>query len=133
MSPVSAFVAEAARRRGLDGASTSVLELAVYEACVNVIEHGYHFDAMRRFRLDLLEEDDRLTFQIVSGGEPFDLHQAAAGMNSAGRAPVTHRLGRGLGVPIIMRAMDEVFCERGPDGSNRLVLVKRLREATVRA
>jgi serine/threonine-protein kinase RsbW len=129
MSAVSAFVAEAARRRGLDASNGGLIELAVYEACINVIEHGYKFDASRRFRLDLLEEEDRLTFQIVSGGDPLDprrLHD-----KPAAPAPATHRDGRGLGLQIILRAMDDVFCERDDCGTNRLVLVKRLREAAL--
>jgi serine/threonine-protein kinase RsbW len=129
MSAVSAFVAEAARRRGLDAPNGGLIELAVYEACINVIEHGYKFDASRRFRLDLLEEEDRLTFQIVSGGEPLDPRRLND--KPAAPAPAMHHNGRGLGLQIILRAMDDVFCEREDGGTNRLVLVKRLRETAL--
>jgi len=129
--PACAFAAEIMRRRALDSASASVVELALFEACANVIEHAYHFDSTRRFRIDLLEAEDRLTFQIVSEGEPLDPRRLA-GVPPA-KLPVTHREGRGLGLPIIVRAMDEVYSERAADGSNRLILVKHLREAAVEA
>lgn len=129
--PACAFAAEILRRRGVDAASASVVELAFFEACANVVEHAYRFDSTRRFRIDLLEAEDRLTFRIESGGEPFDSGQLA-GVPPA-TLPVTHRSGRGLGLPIIVRAMDEVVSERTPSGTNRLVLVKHLREAAVGA
>ncbi|MFN0149289.1 MAG: ATP-binding protein [bacterium] len=129
--PACAFVAEIMRRRGVDGASASVVELALFEACANVIEHSYHFDSTRRFHLDLLESEDRLTFQIVSGGDGLDPRRLTGVPPAA--LPVTHREGRGLGLPIIVRAMDEVHSEQEPDGTNRLILVKHLREAAVEA
>lgn len=129
--PACAFAAEIMRRRGLDAASASVVELALFEACANVIEHAYHFDSTRRFRIDLLEAEERLTFRIESAGDPFDARRLAGVPPAA--LPVTHRARRGLGLPIIVRAMDEVISEQQPDGTNRLVLVKHLREAAVGA
>ena len=46
--PLSGFVLAAARRAGLSPRATAFVEVAIYEACLNVIEHAYHFDASRR-------------------------------------------------------------------------------------
>jgi serine/threonine-protein kinase RsbW len=129
LGPLTAFALESARRRGIVPDQASLIELAIYEACLNVIEHAYGFDASRRIRIDILEEDDRLTFQIVNGGAPLD----PARINA--RAEIdrdTRARGRGIGLHIIARVMDEVYCEKGEHGENRLVLVKHLHEAALR-
>jgi len=130
--PLTAFVTETARRGGLALRDTTFVEIAIYEACLNVIEHAYAFDASRRFRLDILEEEARLTFRITDTGAPIagDLFDESAD-DSRDVSPQTRRAGRGLGLRIIRGAMDEVSYETD-DCENRMVLVKRLRTAPAR-
>jgi anti-sigma regulatory factor (Ser/Thr protein kinase) len=127
--PLSAFVLAAARRAGMSPRDTVFVEVAIYEACLNVIEHAYHFDPSRRFRVDLVEEADRMTFRIVDNGEPLDPAVLADRGEIDGD---TRRAGRGLGFRIIGRAMDAVAYETGEGGENCLTLCKYLREAPIR-
>lgn len=130
LAPLAAFVAEAVRRRGLGPDDTRMVELAVYEACLNVIEHAYGFDDSRRFRVDFLQEDDRMTFQIADGGRSLDAARLERSRKDDG-SDTARRTGRGLGLRIITRAMDHVHCEKTDDGENRLVLVKQLHPVAV--
>jgi len=132
LSPLTAFVTETARRGGLAPRDATFVEVAIYEACLNVIEHAYAFDASRRFRLDVFEEEDRLTFRIVDSGRPLAqemLADPAADDGSVSRE--VRRAGRGLGLRIIRRAMDEVTYAI-EEGENCMTLVKRLRETPAR-
>lgn len=129
LSPLSAFVLAAARRVGMPSRDTAFVEVAIYEACLNVIEHAYHFNPSRRFRVDLIEEGDRLTFRIIDNGDPLD----PAVLTDRGEVDGdTRRAGRGLGFRIIRRAMDAVAYETGERGENCLTLCKFLREAPIR-
>lgn len=129
LSPLTAFVTEAARRGGLPARDASFVEVAIYEACLNVIEHAYGFDASRRVRVDLFEDEERLTFRITDTGVPLD----AALLTDPGEVGRhTRRAGRGLGLKIIRRAMDEVSYE-SEDGENCMTLVKQVREVAVKA
>ena len=127
--PLSGFVTAAARRAGLSPRDTAFVEVAIYEACLNVIEHAYHFDASRRFRVDLIEEGDRLTFRVIDNGRALDPITLEDPGDVDGD---TRRAGRGLGFRIIRRAMDAVSYETGEGGENCLTLCKHLREAPIR-
>ncbi len=127
--PLSGFVIAAARRAGLSPRDTAFVEVAIYEACLNVIEHAYHFDASRRFRVDLIEEGDRLTFRVIDNGLTLDRTVLGDQGEIDGN---TRRAGRGLGFRIIRRAMDAVSYETGEGGENCLTLCKFLREAPIK-
>lgn len=126
--PLTAFVVEAARRAGLPARETWLVEVALYEACLNVIEHAYRFDAAQRIHVDLVHEEERLTFRVIDTGRPLDrpIDPGPGDLDSAAR-----RAGRGLGLRIIRRAMDGVGYET-VEGENCLTLIKRVREAPAR-
>jgi serine/threonine-protein kinase RsbW len=127
--PLSGFVIATARRAGLSPRDAAFVEVALYEACLNVIEHAYDFDASRRFRVDQIEEGDRLTYRVIDNGVPLDPSVLSDPGDVDGN---TRRTGRGLGFRIIRRAMDSVAYETGAGGENCLTLCKYLREAPIR-
>lgn len=88
-------------------------ELAVHEACVNVIDHA-RLAPGEGIGLSLVLEDDRLTVEIEDRGRPFDLEAVRLPEKSVPQE-------RGFGVTIIRSLTDELAYHRA--GSvNRLVL-----------
>lgn len=120
------FVCEAAREFGFSETEINKIELAVDEACSNVIRHAYGDDASRSF--DVLVETNREEFSVVieDTGKSYDILT-----HKLPEMPVylrEHRPG-GLGIKLIRTLMDNVDYEP-LHGRNRLTLTKRLHPRT---
>ena len=116
-------VVEAAQRCGFDDEDVAKIEMAVGEACTNIIEHAYRTQPLKmEIEVEVWEKDDRLEVLISDystinfpiddeSGIPLDDYI------DAGRK-------RGLGLYIIRSFVDELehrfVCGRG----NELKLVK---------
>ncbi|MDZ7359739.1 MAG: ATP-binding protein [candidate division KSB1 bacterium] len=118
------FVTAHAFTAGLSEKEISKMKIAVYEACLNVIEHAYHsrpdewIDLRVRYspeRFMIIIQDNGLSFKMKPPKD-YDVHEA-----------IDERRSGGFGLHIIRRAMDSV--EYLPDtvNGNRLVMVKRLK------
>ncbi|KZX20368.1 ATP-binding protein [Rathayibacter tanaceti] len=112
---VGDWLREAAQR--LDPAVAASLlaraELAVHEACINVIDHaGLPSGAV--IDLDLVLEDDRLTVRVTDAGADFDL--ARVPLPALGALQE-----RGFGVKIIRSLVDGLSHRRTAAG-NELTL-----------
>lgn len=84
-------------------------ELAVHEACMNVIDHAHLPDgAVIDLRLAL--EPDRLTVWVVDSGEEFD-------MDSVPSPPVGALQERGYGLKIIRALVSTLTYRRTADGN----------------
>lgn len=119
------FVVEAARRAGLDERAVYHCQLAVDEACTNVIEHGYQMNGAEQ-AIDILcrKEDGRFSIIISDDSPPFNpLLQADPDPNQA----IEDREPGGWGVYFIKKVMDEVFYQHDASRNN-LVMVKRMNE-----
>jgi len=117
------FAAEAAENAGLDERGVYHCQLAVDEACTNVIEHGYSPDAANQF-IDIIcrRERDRFTIAILDDSPAYDPLQSEEPDITS---PLEEREVGGWGVYFIKKLMDEVRYDY--DGNrNRLLLVKRL-------
>jgi anti-sigma regulatory factor (Ser/Thr protein kinase) len=101
---------------GFTEENASAITLAIDEALSNVIRHAYHNDTGRRLELTCRAEADRLEFQIVDQGEPFD--PAKIGERSSDPLKTG-----GWGLQIIRQVMDDVEYKSGL-GENHLRLVK---------
>ncbi|BBD06776.1 GNAT family N-acetyltransferase [Desulfovibrio ferrophilus] len=117
------FVSDYAKVMGIQGREQDEIRLALEEALVNVIEHGFAGGAKESFHLEMSASGGGLTFLVRERGLPFDpdvLEQTTAGDVSEG-API-----KGLGLKILRRYMDEVsFRSLGVEGKETN-LVKRL-------
>ena len=122
-------ILDMSRRMGFTDAKAAQLEMAVDEACTNVIEHSYGGEAGAAepadhpgLRVNLMEGGDRIVVEIFDRGQGFDL----------ARKPVIdpkdyleNRRERGLGLYIIQKFVDEVSYERATSAGNCLRLTKR--------
>ncbi len=116
------FVTGIAEESGINEHDIDNIELAVDEACANVIEHGYGQDVLNRNITIRMEIDAaKLVLTIIDQGKQFDPRTK--------KQPNIDKLIRmkrdgGLGISLIKRTMDEIDYRTTPDGHNELVLTK---------
>lgn len=117
-------------RAGLSEYKTAQLEMAVDEACANVIEHSYGKDPRNPsiadhpgMQINLCTETDKVTVEIIDYGigYAYDSHEEIHPDDYI----KDHRR-RGLGLYIIKNFVDEIDYSRDEDDGNHLRLVKFL-------
>ena len=112
----------------LDEAEFEVLASALYEACANIVEHGYESDATHMIQLAKLPEAENLSakssphmeFLIRDQGRAFS---ADNWVESDFTSPNVRRRGRGFGLDIIHRAMVHVEYRPSTRDGNLTLLV----------
>ncbi len=112
-------------RANLSEFAASQLEMAVDEACANVIEHSYGgASADSRFlSISLIQHADHIVVELCDHGRGFDPETCGQG----GIAQyLDERRERGLGMLIIRKFIDDISYERGTPRGNCLRLVKRI-------
>jgi len=114
------FVDDACEQAAINPAQRFNLQLAVEEACMNVIEHAY---GGKGGEVTVCFEVDGADVQITvtDHGKPFDPDQVAMPDLSK---PLEERPVGGLGIYLMQQLMDEVEFEFSAEG-NRLRMVKR--------
>lgn len=117
------FVNRVAEQAGLGDAERRQLELAVDEACSNVIEHAYGYDQRQEVTVRATFDDDFVRIAVVDEGTGFDPKQVA---QEDLETLVEQRKTGGLGMRLMRSLMDEVRYEIGPGRKNELHMVKRL-------
>lgn len=124
LAQLATFVAVAAAEVGFDEAQVNRIELAVDEACSNIIDHAYKGDT-GSIQLEVdIEPQHQLTIVLIDQGQSFNPDHVPA------YAPCTSldevKIG-GLGIHLMRQAMDDVCYEFGVPGiGNRLTMKKQL-------
>ncbi|MGC8878334.1 MAG: ATP-binding protein [Anaerolineae bacterium] len=121
LAAIIAFVTEAAHQAGLDTDAIRAVQLAVDEACMNIIEHAYQGTASGSIACSCAVDARGLSITLIDHGIPFDLDRVPQPCLSA---DLEERSGRGLGVYMMCRLMDEVRHEFSPQSGNILTMVK---------
>ena len=118
---ISTFVMDAIKNAPFDDRQRYAIDLAVDEACSNVIDHAYGGEDRGEIRilLDLNERGLKITIQ--DDGEPFD---PACVAEPDLTSPLETRCERGLGLFLIREMMDEAVYDFSCPGVNQLTLVK---------
>jgi serine/threonine-protein kinase RsbW len=119
------FVASVGQQAGLGDDDVAKLELAVDEACTNVIEHAHHGDITKDVIVRATFDETTLRLEVLDSGKGFD--PTAQGPADLARLVHDRRSG-GLGLTVMQTLMDEVSYEIVPGDKNRLRMVKRLRQ-----
>ena len=96
------------------------LQLAVEEACANVIEHAYGGKGGDLI-ITFIARDRDVVLTVLDHGQPFAPEQVVVPDMSL---PLTQRRIGGLGLHLMYQLMDEVQFDFA-EGSNTLVMVKR--------
>ena len=119
------FVNNVGAQAGLGDDDVAKLELAVDEACTNVIEHAHRGDLSKDVVVRAEFDEKTLRIEVLDSGAGFD--PATLPDADVGRLVHEHKSG-GLGYRVMKTLMDEVSYEIRPGADNRLRMVKRLRK-----
>ena len=126
LEQICAFVAEAAAEAGLDEADSNRCQLAVDEACTNVIEHGYEGENRGQIEIICEPRDGELTITIQDWARRFDPGSVPEPKLDAD----VEELGiGGLGLYFMRQVMDAVEFSY-ENGGNRVTLIKRRTSAS---
>lgn len=119
---LAAFVEEMCEAVGFGPSDTTMINLAVEEAVVNVMKYAYPSDVKGDVTIEAVSNDVRLKFTIIDSGAPFDptVQSQVDTTLSAMERPIG-----GLGIHLVRQIMDSINYER-MDNLNVLTLRKKL-------
>jgi serine/threonine-protein kinase RsbW len=123
------FVSDAARRFGFSEIEVGKIELAIDEACTNIIKHAYRYnpDGIIEIRISSQgannNQPGKFIVEIHDNGQPFDAsHYSAPDMKEYFKK-LRHG---GLGIVLMKKLMDEVEYNTRSGPHNTIRLVKYL-------
>jgi serine/threonine-protein kinase RsbW len=119
---ISDFIAETMERLEVDSSTSYKVQLAVDEACTNIIQHGYS-GQKGSIKILCKLEDSEFTVTIRDRGKPFDPRSVPP---PDLEADLDKRKVGGLGVYFMRKMMDEMSYSFDAVNGNRLTMRKRL-------
>ncbi len=120
LQSVCEFVTHFAEEAGLDEETIRAMELAVDEACTNIVEYAYRDRQDGTIECTCTDRDNSLVISLRDQGRPFDPMSVPEPNLSANLA---ERRGGGLGIYLMRRLMDEIDFDFSESG-NVLTMVK---------
>jgi len=115
------FVSKIARNAGFSEEDVGKIQLAVDEACTNVVKHAYDGDTQKPIDVAVRLDYDRLTIVVTDEGKGFD--PKAVEISDIAEYLAELRVG-GLGIYLIRSLMDEVEYSIQPGVRNQVRMVK---------
>lgn len=115
------FVAGVAKKVGFDAEDVNKVELAIDEACTNVIEHAYENDESQDIDVAIQINYDKFSIVVTDKGKTFSPKDIS--MPDMGRYLAELRVG-GLGIYLMKTLMDEVEYHSEPGVGNEVRMVK---------
>lgn len=128
LTAISDFITSVAKKLGLDDDQTFALQMAVDEACANVIEHAYGGQTNGTISIHCQTLNDDVVVTIHDHGRPFDPQSVPRPDITA---PLEKRQNGGLGLYLMEKLMDSVEWAFDADKGNTLTLRKRREESAV--
>lgn len=126
LDPIRAFVGEVARQAGMDEREIYNVQLAVDEACSNIIEYAYEGVPDGRIEINAFATRQALTIVIRDQGKPFNPETVA---EPDVEAALEDRPIGGLGLFFMRKLMDDVRFAWSPEEGNTLTMVKLRQQA----
>lgn len=121
LAAICVFVTHRAQAAGLGPRAVYAVQVAVDEACSNIIEHAYGGEGCGTIVCTCRTTKDRLIIELHDNGRPFD---PADVPKPDLQADLSERPAGGLGVYFIRQLMDHVEFESTPGKGNTLILTK---------
>ena len=116
-------VTEWAQKAGFDERALYEIQLAVDEACANVVDHAYQGEDTGDIEVSCHLDAQILTVQVRDWGTGFNLAEVE---EPDLEAPLEERSLGGLGLFLVRQVMDEVQFTSDPEQGNELRMSKRL-------
>jgi anti-sigma regulatory factor (Ser/Thr protein kinase) len=124
LETVSRFVADAAGRMGMGDDEIYAIQLAVDEACTNVMDYAYQGKSGQPVTVECCDDDGKCVVTVRDHGRPFDPSRVVMPDLSA---PLSRRQIGGLGIYLIRKLMDDVRFRFDNKNGNELTLVKSIK------
>lgn len=124
LASIACFVADAANALGMNEDGVYAMQLAVDEACTNVMDYAYQGRGGQPLTIECEEKGGRCVITIRDQGRPFD--PARVRMPNT-KAPVSKRRVGGLGIYLMRKLMDDVRFRFDPQVGNEVILVKAIK------
>lgn len=115
------FVSRVAAKVGFDDEDVNKIELAIDEACTNVIKHAYGKDTKKPIDIAIKLDYDKFTVIVTDQGKGFNLKNIKTPDMKEYLAEM--RIG-GLGIFLMKNLMDEVDFDVKPGVRNQVKMVK---------
>lgn len=123
LAEIADFIADAACACGLNDEQTYDVQMAVDEACTNIIEHAYRGKPDGTIHLTCRKCGNEFIVTIQDFGKPFDPRQVQTPRT---RAPLSERRIGGLGLFFMHQLMDRVEFDFVSGQGNRLTMRKKI-------
>ncbi len=121
LAGIGEFVRKVAQDAGFGSFAIYSIEMAVDEACSNIIEHGYGGEDKGKIQCTCAVDETRLTITLQDNGQSFNPAEIPQPNLSEN---LDEREAHGLGLYFIRQWMDEIHFERS-GSKNKLTLIKR--------
>lgn len=121
--PILDCVARTARAAGFDDRAVCQIQVAVDEACANVVAHAYEAMAPGTMQVTCSLSQVGMVIRVRDWGRSFEPEQVA---EPDIQAPLEDRGLGGLGLFMIRKFMDEITFTFDPVRGNELLMVKHL-------
>lgn len=115
------FISGIAKKVGFEEEDVNKIELAVDEACTNVIEHAYQHDESRDIDIAIKIDYQKFTVVVADRGRSFKMEEVEIPDMKSYLAEL--RVG-GLGIYLMKTLMDEVDYRSKPGVKNQVRMVK---------
>ena len=115
------FVSRVAAKVGFNSDDVNKIELAIDEACTNVIKHAYEKNSRQPIDIAIKLDYDKLTIIVTDQGKGFNVDEIKTPDMKEYLAEM--RVG-GLGIFLIKNLMDEVKFDVKPGVRNQVKMVK---------
>ena len=122
LAAICELVTRAAESAGLDERGVYAVQLAVDEACSNIIQHAYGGEGRGDIECTCCPGDGELTVTLHDHGHPFD--PSCVPVPNL-QPTLDECTGGGLGLYFMRQLMDQVHFESMPGAGNVLTMVKR--------
>lgn len=121
LAEIGEFIAQAAKNAGFDEDAVYTLQLAVDEACTNIIEHAYEGEGKGKIECICDDDEDELIITLHDWGKAFNPENIPEPDFSV---PIEEIESRGAGLILIKKIMDDVKFKFSPEDGNILIMVK---------
>jgi serine/threonine-protein kinase RsbW len=123
LGQISEFIAQEAGQAGLDENTVYAIQLAVDEACTNIIEHAYGGEGIGEIVCVCNSSPSEFEVELRDKGKTFDPKLVP---NPELGIPLEKLKSRGAGIYLMNKLMDEVKFDFSNGEETRLRLLKKI-------
>ncbi|MBE0409598.1 MAG: ATP-binding protein [Anaerolineales bacterium] len=121
LEKIREFVGKIAQKAGMNESDIYAIQLAVDEACSNIIEHAYGGEGLGAIECTCSIDNGSIKIILRDFGEPFEPERIPPMQKDV---PLQQLKPRGAGMYLMNHLMDEVSFEFDKESGNKVTMVK---------